>query len=70
MQTLALELVNGVCPGPVEGERIEQVMDMHMEAEDITDYREMRKGWEGVPLDRFARPDRHYSKRPHLIYGP
>ena len=23
--------VNAVCPGPVEGERIEQVMDMHMQ---------------------------------------
>eukprot|EP01045_Picozoa_sp_COSAG04_P033402 COSAG04_NODE_6905_length_1231_cov_1.586572_2_plen_278_part_00 len=40
-QTLALELVdagvrvNAVCPGPIEGERIEQVMDMHMQAEGI-----------------------------------
>ena len=38
-QTLAHELVdagvrvNCVCPGPIEGERIEQVMDMHMQAE-------------------------------------
>ena len=61
-QTLALELAdsgvraNSVCPGPVEGERIEQVMDMHMAAEGIADYGEMRKGWEGVPLGRFAQP--------------
>ena len=27
--------VNAVCPGPIEGERIEQVMDMHMQAEGI-----------------------------------
>lgn len=59
-QTLALELVgagvrvNGVCPGPIEGERIEQVMDMHMEAEGISDYSAMRDGWEGVPMRRFA----------------
>jgi NAD(P)-dependent dehydrogenase (short-subunit alcohol dehydrogenase family) len=62
-QTLAHELVdagvrvNAVCPGPVTGERIEQVMDMHMQAEGHTDYGGMRGGWEGVPMKRFAEPE-------------
>ena len=46
-----------MCPGPIEGERIEQVMDMHMQAEGITDYGSMRDGWESVPMGRFATPE-------------
>jgi NAD(P)-dependent dehydrogenase (short-subunit alcohol dehydrogenase family) len=62
-QTLALELaphgvrVNAVCPGPIEGDRIEQVMDMHAEAEGKT-RAEIRRQWEdAAPMKRFARPE-------------
>ncbi len=62
-QTLALELaphgirVNAVCPGPVEGDRIEQVMDMHATAEGKT-RPEVRIAWEqAAPMKRFARPE-------------
>lgn len=60
-QTLALELVghhirvNAVCPGPVEGKRIEQLVKMHAEVagQSITD---MHKAWEDVPMKRFVTP--------------
>lgn len=62
-QTLALELaphgirVNAVCPGPIEGDRIEQVMDMHGAAEGKT-RPEMRAAWEqAAPMQRFAQPE-------------
>lgn len=62
-QTLALELaprgirVNAVCPGPIEGDRIEQVMDMHAAAEGRT-HAEVRAAWEqAAPMKRFARPE-------------
>lgn len=60
-QTLALELVshnirvNAVCPGPIEGERIEQLVKMHAEAEGM-DVDEMHKAWENVPMKRFVKP--------------
>jgi NAD(P)-dependent dehydrogenase (short-subunit alcohol dehydrogenase family) len=60
-QTLALELVehnirvNAVCPGPIEGERIEQLVRMHADAEGI-DVDEMHKAWENVPMKRFVKP--------------
>jgi NAD(P)-dependent dehydrogenase (short-subunit alcohol dehydrogenase family) len=61
-QTLALELVshsirvNAVCPGPIEGDRIEQLVRMHAEAEGKS-FAEMHKAWEEVPMKRFARPE-------------
>ena len=61
-QTLALELVghgirvNAVCPGPIEGERIEQLVRMHSEAEGV-DFDAMHKAWEDVPMKRFMRPE-------------
>ena len=62
-QTLALELassnirVNAVCPGPIEGDRIEQVMEMHAEAEGLT-AAQVRENWAGTaPMKRFARPE-------------
>jgi 2-hydroxycyclohexanecarboxyl-CoA dehydrogenase len=62
-QTLALELaphgirVNAVCPGPIEGDRIEQVMDMHGAAEGKT-RPEVRAAWEqAAPMKRFAQPE-------------
>ncbi len=62
-QTLALELaphgirVNAVCPGPIEGDRIEQVMDMHAAAEGKS-RAEMRSAWEqAAPMKRFAKPE-------------
>lgn len=60
-QTLALELVshgirvNAVCPGPVEGERIEQLVKMHADAEGM-DFAAMHKAWENVPMQRFVKP--------------
>jgi len=61
-QTLALELapfgirVNAVCPGPIEGDRIEQVMDMHAAAEGRS-RAEVRAAWENAaPMHRFANP--------------
>lgn len=61
-QTLALELahagirVNAVCPGPIEGDRIEQVMQMHAEAEGRS-ARAVREEWEAAaPMKRFATP--------------
>lgn len=61
-QTLALELakdgvrVNAVCPGPIEGERVEQLLEMHSKAEN-RDLAEMKKDWMNVPLQRFIRPE-------------
>jgi NAD(P)-dependent dehydrogenase (short-subunit alcohol dehydrogenase family) len=60
-QTLALELasdnirVNAVCPGPIEGERIYQLLRMHSEAENI-DYQTMCDNWKDVPMKRFIDP--------------
>lgn len=62
-QTLALELaplgirVNAVCPGPIEGDRIEQVMEMHAAAEGRSPAA-VRTAWEeAAPLQRFATPE-------------
>lgn len=59
-QTLALELVNdhirvnAVCPGPIEGERIQEVMERQAEAEGKS-LTEMRKEWENAaPMKRFV----------------
>lgn len=58
-QTLALELVddnirvNAVCPGPIEGDRIKQIVEMHAEVEGVS-VEEMHKAWEQVPLKRFV----------------
>jgi NAD(P)-dependent dehydrogenase (short-subunit alcohol dehydrogenase family) len=60
-QTLALELashnirVNAVCPGPIEGQRIEQLVQMHAEAEGIS-FEEMHLKWKDVPMKRFVNP--------------
>jgi len=60
-QTLALELVdykirvNAVCPGPIEGDRIEQIVQMHAEVEGKS-VEEMHKEWENVPMKRFVTP--------------
>jgi NAD(P)-dependent dehydrogenase (short-subunit alcohol dehydrogenase family) len=62
-QTLALELVehgirvNAVCPGPVEGDRIEQVMEMHARAEGRT-LADVRRAWsEDAPMKRLIEPE-------------
>ena len=59
-QTLALELasdhirVNAVCPGPIEGDRIEDVMVRQAQAEGKS-LSEMRKTWEeAAPMKRFV----------------
>jgi NAD(P)-dependent dehydrogenase (short-subunit alcohol dehydrogenase family) len=60
-QTLALELVdynirvNAVCPGPIEGDRIEQIVKMHADIEGKST-EEMHKEWEQVPMKRFVTP--------------
>jgi NAD(P)-dependent dehydrogenase (short-subunit alcohol dehydrogenase family) len=61
-QTLALELassgvrVNAVCPGPVEVDRIEQVMASHAQAEGRS-IEEVRHAWESdSPMGRFIQP--------------
>jgi len=61
-QTLALEMaphnirVNAVCPGPIEGDRIEDVMRRHAEVEKKT-VAEIRRAWqEAAPMNRFIEP--------------
>ncbi|MBF0196845.1 MAG: SDR family oxidoreductase [Planctomycetes bacterium] len=61
-QTLAYELVddkirvNAVCPGPIEGDRIEQVMEMHQEIEGV-EHKKIREDWEAAaPMKRFVTP--------------
>lgn len=60
-QTLALELadakirVNAVCPGPIEVDRINQVMEMHAVAEGKS-LEQVREEWENVPMKRFIQP--------------
>jgi 2-hydroxycyclohexanecarboxyl-CoA dehydrogenase len=60
-QTLALEVasqnirVNAVCPGPIEGDRIEDVMGRHAEAEGKS-IAEVRREWEASPMNRFVEP--------------
>ena len=60
-QTLALELarddirVNAVCPGPIEGERVEQLLEMHSRIEQRP-LEEMRRDWMNVPMGRFIHP--------------
>ena len=60
-QTLALEVashnirVNAVCPGPIEGDRIEDVMAHHakIEGKSVAD---VRREWEATPMNRFVEP--------------
>jgi 2-hydroxycyclohexanecarboxyl-CoA dehydrogenase len=60
-QTLALEVasqnirVNAVCPGPIEGDRIEDVMGRHAEVEGKS-IAEVRREWEATPMNRFVEP--------------
>jgi 2-hydroxycyclohexanecarboxyl-CoA dehydrogenase len=60
-QTLALEVasqnirVNAVCPGPIEGDRIEDVMARHAEVESKS-LAEVRSEWEATPMNRFVEP--------------
>jgi NAD(P)-dependent dehydrogenase (short-subunit alcohol dehydrogenase family) len=60
-QTLALEVasqnirVNAVCPGPIEGDRIEDVMAHHAKIEGKT-VAEVRREWESTPMKRFVEP--------------
>jgi NAD(P)-dependent dehydrogenase (short-subunit alcohol dehydrogenase family) len=60
-QTLALEnaryniRVNAVCPGPIEGDRIEDVMAHHAEVEDKS-IADVRREWEATPMNRFIEP--------------
>ena len=62
-QTLALELaphnirVNAVCPGPIVGDRIEQLVAMHAQAEGKS-FDEMHRAWEDVPMKRSRNPRR------------
>lgn len=59
--TLALELVdnhirvNAVCPGPIEGERVEEIMQWHVDAEGVS-AETLHREWEDVPMKRFIRP--------------
>jgi NAD(P)-dependent dehydrogenase (short-subunit alcohol dehydrogenase family) len=60
-QTLALEVVshnirvNAVCPGPIEGDRIEDVMAHHAAIEGKT-VADVRREWEATPMKRFIEP--------------
>jgi NAD(P)-dependent dehydrogenase (short-subunit alcohol dehydrogenase family) len=60
-QTLALEnarhniRVNAVCPGPIEGDRIEDVMRHHAEIEGKS-LSDVRREWEATPMNRFVEP--------------
>jgi 2-hydroxycyclohexanecarboxyl-CoA dehydrogenase len=61
-QTLALEVashnirVNAVCPGPIEGDRIEDVMAHHAKIEGKT-VDDVRREWEATPMNRFVEPE-------------
>ena len=62
-QTVALEVaehgirVNAVCPGPIEGDRIEDVMAHHAEVEGKP-VAEIRKIWaDAAPMKRFVTPE-------------
>jgi 2-hydroxycyclohexanecarboxyl-CoA dehydrogenase len=60
-QTLALEVashnirVNAVCPGSIEGDRIEDVMVRHAEVEGKS-AADVRHEWEATPMNRFVEP--------------
>ena len=61
-QTLAHEYVsnnirvNAVCPGPIEGDRIEDVMAHHADVEHKS-IADIRKAWEeAAPMNRFVTP--------------
>jgi len=60
-QTLALEnarhniRVNAVCPGPIEGDRIEDVMRHHADIEGKS-LADVRREWEATPMNRFVEP--------------
>jgi NAD(P)-dependent dehydrogenase (short-subunit alcohol dehydrogenase family) len=60
-QTLALEVashnirVNAVCPGPIEGDRIEDVMAHHAKVEGKM-VADVRREWEATPMNRFIAP--------------
>ena len=48
--------VNAVCPGPIEGGRIEDVMAHHAEVEGKT-IPQIRRAWESAaPMNRFIEP--------------
>lgn len=61
-QTLALELVddnirvNAVCPGPIAGARVDQLLEMHSQAENRP-LEQMRASWEDVPMKRLMEPE-------------
>lgn len=62
-QTLALELaqhnvrVNAVCPGPIEGDRIEDVMQRQASIEGKS-VAQLRTEWESAsPMNRFVEPE-------------
>ena len=62
-QTVALEVaehgirVNAVCPGPIEGDRIEDVMAHHAEVEGRP-VAEIRRIWaDAAPMKRFVTPE-------------
>ena len=47
--------INAVCPGPIEGERIGDILKWHADAEHI-DQEVLYKDWENVPMKRFMKP--------------
>jgi NAD(P)-dependent dehydrogenase (short-subunit alcohol dehydrogenase family) len=46
---------NAICPGPIEGDRIEDVMAHHakIEGKSVAD---VRREWEATPMNRFVEP--------------